>query len=360
MGGRRIRCPDGRPVYRVDELPPYLATVTRLRLLRRRLAPEQLPVASLLFMSSHGWRYAALYRVDEAVRLPPLPPAREAAWLAARTCARCAGVSELRLPEVDARRVCSRCADLECRAAWQVRQNARRTAGRDWARGVLGDPAAVLVAETVRGWDKPFGVYAVRAASGEVLVDELLVCRRAGQRPADWPEAACVETLLEPLLRLDAARLVGYRNWALAKLADEVAVVRHTHWADQDRAFSFYVPAADQFAVRFSAWLGHRPPSWPWRFASPDPSCSYEYAHVGEEAPDPHTSVGQMREMLHRMADDDHPAGPPTCPALVAGTGAQACGAGGVLLDGLCPTHSPATAAASTGTPEDDSAQETR
>ncbi|MFI6290009.1 hypothetical protein ACIBEJ_00400 [Nonomuraea sp. NPDC050790] len=83
---RLIHCPDGRLIYRHDDLfSEQLATKTMLRLARRRPAEGQQPIAS--YPTSRG--YAPLYAVADSVPLAPLPPAVQAAFELNRTCAIC-------------------------------------------------------------------------------------------------------------------------------------------------------------------------------------------------------------------------------------------------------------------------------
>ncbi|WP_141575734.1 hypothetical protein [Actinomadura sp. WMMA1423] len=83
---RRVQyCAQGRPVYRAEDLPSLqLATMTMLRTqLRRRPTEGQKPIAS--YKAYGGKLYAPLYAVADTERMPPLPPARQAAWDQARS-----------------------------------------------------------------------------------------------------------------------------------------------------------------------------------------------------------------------------------------------------------------------------------
>ncbi|MEU4406176.1 hypothetical protein AB0F88_16770 [Streptosporangium sp. NPDC023963] len=105
---RLIHCPNGLLIYRYGDLPTtQLATKTMLRRLRRRPATGQPPIAS--YMMQKG--YAPLFAVADSQELPPLPPARQAAWILARTCARCASRSDrpYEKTERDQQRYCPPC-----------------------------------------------------------------------------------------------------------------------------------------------------------------------------------------------------------------------------------------------------------
>jgi hypothetical protein len=83
---RQPFCPDGRPLYRRDDLPAsVLATVSMLATDRRRPASGQQPIATYYT----GYQHTGLYTVADAEAKPPLPPGRQAAFEAARTCAEC-------------------------------------------------------------------------------------------------------------------------------------------------------------------------------------------------------------------------------------------------------------------------------
>ncbi|WP_433379474.1 hypothetical protein [Streptosporangium sp. CA-115845] len=107
---RRIHCSDGLLIYRHDDLPAaQLATATMLRHLRRRPAAGQQPLA--VYPTRKG--YAPLFAVADSAELPPLPPARHAAWELARTCARCGtrGQRPLGKARQDGQRYCEACQE---------------------------------------------------------------------------------------------------------------------------------------------------------------------------------------------------------------------------------------------------------
>lgn len=176
---RRTECPAGRPLYRHGDLPALqLATVTMLRRARRRVADGQQPIASYMTYRD----YAPLYAVADAVAMPPLSPARQAAWDTARTCVTCvtrAATPYERGP--DGERHCEPCQEPAAEAWWHAQRAKDRTAGTEWARGVLADPAAVLIysANTV-----PSSCLRVETLDGEVLIE---VDLRAEPIPDWWP-----------------------------------------------------------------------------------------------------------------------------------------------------------------------------
>lgn len=216
---RRL-CPDGRPIYLHDELPAaQLATRTMLRNQRRRPAEGQQPIASYMM---HGG-YAPLYAVADTVELPPLPPARQAAYVEARTCARCEATSHRRLPRLaDGRRYCAGCEEPASAALWYRQRAEGRRAAQAWAADVLADARRDLgqVAVVYVGYPTSVMSQTVVAETwdGEVLVaarvcDDDVFFRDGDTRPADLAAA---------FARLAGRRLIcwrGTQRW-LAALQD--------------------------------------------------------------------------------------------------------------------------------------------
>lgn len=141
---RRTRGLRGLPLYRYGELPATaVATRTMLRdQYRRRPAPDQTPIAELLIRND----YYDLYAIDDAVPMRALPPARHAAWIAARTCTRCRTQSPRPYEQLrDGHHYCPPCYRTAADAWWSTRLHTMQTAAIDWARHLTTDPRAVLI-----------------------------------------------------------------------------------------------------------------------------------------------------------------------------------------------------------------------
>ncbi|GAB3856688.1 hypothetical protein GCM10029963_53480 [Micromonospora andamanensis] len=175
MTASRKLDPAGRPLYRVAEIPDHLATVTMLRRLRRRPAEGQEPAATLFY---HGNKHTDLYEIAASQELPALSPGRQAAWTAARTCARCQATRTNPLAHIDrGRRLCAGCVVTERTAAARPSWLRLRAAAVQWARDVLDHPDTVLIAAYgLTDWGAPYHVHAM-TPDKEVLVD--VVARRA-------------------------------------------------------------------------------------------------------------------------------------------------------------------------------------
>ncbi|MEU6562535.1 hypothetical protein [Nocardia nova] len=144
---KRTRGPKGLPLYRFDDLPAAaLATRTMLRTqYRARLAEGQAPIAEFYA----GRDYYDLYAIDDSDPLATLPPAREAAWIRARTCARCGEQSPRRYTAGrDSSRYCGTCHPLAADDWWNTRLEDAQQAAIDWARRLVDDPDAILVNTT--------------------------------------------------------------------------------------------------------------------------------------------------------------------------------------------------------------------
>lgn len=264
-----------------DTIPPDLATETMLRRVRRRLAPGQQHVA--WYGTPYGDR--ALYLVADSVELPPLRGKRAAAYVAARTCARCGQAAADPLPWFrdsgrDGRRLDYTCRAAETDAALAPERYRRRRQAVTWAADVVADGQAVIVATRLRlaGMQAHRRVHAATVA-GEILVDARYV------DPADIADQ--IQPLMDrPLIAWSSTQpLYDWRTGPYA--ATTVAVQlwdKRALWADS--------PARDE-------------PSF-------DTS--------------PADAAAAMRDLILRMAADDHPHGPPgDCPVLPE-TGTIPCG----------------------------------
>ncbi len=137
------------PRYWASEMPAGLATENQLAKLRRRLAPNQSPVALLVY-GRHEETTPA-YKIGDAVPLPPLTTAQREAARKRRTITTCCTVCGVdtghrlgggnHTPDV-----CDACRDdRQWQALRENRPRDRRKAS-EWAVEVLADPLAYLVA----------------------------------------------------------------------------------------------------------------------------------------------------------------------------------------------------------------------
>jgi hypothetical protein len=175
---RRTRGPGGLPLYRGDNLPATaLATRTMLeRQYRMRVADGQEPVAEYLANTE----YTSLFAIDDAAAMPAQSPKRRAAWVAARTCARCG--AEQATPSTraqDGARYCEACRPLAADAWWTEALSRAQQLASAWACDVVADPGAVVAAGA--GW--PFTRVVVReVATGPVLHDITVMVADQEQR----------------------------------------------------------------------------------------------------------------------------------------------------------------------------------
>lgn len=137
------------PRYWASEMPEGLATEHQLAKIRHRLASRQEPVGMLVYGRSE--LISPVYKISDAVPLPPLTSAQREAARRRRTTNTCCKVcghdtghplgGGNHTPDV-----CDACRDDN---QWQrLRENrpADRQKASEWAANVLADPTAYLVA----------------------------------------------------------------------------------------------------------------------------------------------------------------------------------------------------------------------
>jgi len=321
---RRTHCPAGRPMYRMGEIPAGLATVTMLRDRRRKLAEGQKPVATLFY---HGNQHTELYEIAASVEMPPLSPARAARYAAARTCYRCGIQSIYTLEYVwrgpwQGNRRCGNCGRLDARADELAGKLVGRLAATAWARGVLADVTVAIVAECRHQTYATATEVHAELVDGTVLLSAIIDHpRMTGEHSPRARPAGEVENEL--------CNLLLYRRVGLAGGLYDVQLAMQSWQRSQginDRFPPLLVENADGIGRRWAAWLCQDA----WR------------VHQAQYLPDQPAAaiVAQIRELLHKVADDtDHPDGPAACPALPA-TGTEPCGS--TILP--CPQHPPAAA----------------
>ncbi|OKI52870.1 hypothetical protein [Micromonospora sp. CB01531] len=334
MTDRRTRCPDGLPLYRVGEIPEHLATKTMLARQRRRPADRQKSVATLFY---HGNKHAPLYAIADSVELPALSPARQAAWTAARTCARCQATSDAPLPMTnDERRRCLGCGRAERLAAARPSWLALRQQAVDWARDVLYHPDTVLIALHRLGHGCPIEVHAT-TVDGQVLVDVLVWPKYPSSKLARTPGAVDADQLVPYLTPLVGRRLIhlgaAWNGTPMRVLSDASNLWWHYETSLADP--SIREDRDDAFAQRWTDWHAR---TW----SNGDGlhrghHNRYGLQHVDVDGDSAAALTAAMRAGLDLMAGDRHPDGPPACPWLPP-TGITPCGAR-PWLNGLCRAH---------------------
>ncbi|WP_431729958.1 hypothetical protein [Verrucosispora sp. TAA-831] len=347
MTASRKPDPAGLPVYRVGEIPDHLATATMLRRLRRRQAEGQQPAATLFY---HGNKHTDLYEIAASAAMPALSPGRQAAWTAARTCARCQTTRPNPLANIEnGRRLCTECVVIERTAKVRPSWLRLRAAASAWAREVLADPDTVLLAAyDLNGWmTGPLHVHAV-TLDGQVLVD--VVARRA------YPS---VEGVIGGIDRVvggtDANRLVPVLTPLVGRRTIHTIRSHRGHYAGHVTPFGrlseltrHYWPGLhdpsirqtidDDYHLRWTDWHNR---TW---YNHPHSRPSYGRSgltSVPVEGEDAAALTTAMLAGLRRMAADAYPDGPPRCPWLPP-TGLTPCGATPAPHSGLCPDHTPA------------------
>lgn len=283
---------DGLPLHRWGDLPAELATVTMLRERRLRLASDQQHVAWYMRVGNHGRGDHPLYRIADAVPLPPLRGKAAAAYTAARTCARCGVTGTHRLiPNSNGthgrRLLDTACVAAELASLSRARWLRERIAVPAWAAGVLADDRVVLIQERIAAGTQVGRVHAA-TLDGAVLLDGRV---EHGDPPAYTRR------------ELAGRRLIAWDSWWVYRLAE-----------------------GDSHGQRLTSWL-----------MRPDPHGGLEHQRPPAGA-DPRDVVATMREQLALMAADEHPDGPPgTCPVLPE-TGLTPCGAE-LTPSGVCEVH---------------------
>lgn len=206
--------------YSYGNLPlELLAARTALRIEHRREpAPGQTPVAIYKLRRD----IAELYAICDTVPMPALSPARAAAWTAARTCTRCSKTSPRPMVELDdRRRYCSSCRSTIAFERWCEQSRTVQAEVAEWARGVLADPSAVLIAG-----DGKWNIRQLRAETigGAVLFDVRIrgfndlggtswhqdTPEKYAERLARYADTIGPDEFAEAVLSLADARMIGW------------------------------------------------------------------------------------------------------------------------------------------------------
>jgi hypothetical protein len=256
---RRMRCTAGRPVYTEPTLPPdILLPLPALR--RRRLVPArtQAPVATLRPASG---RPSPLYAVADAVPIPVETPQQARALERTRTCGTCGTVSDepFRMAR-DGRRYCQSHFDAAAERVKRAEYARGRAVSAVWAREVLRDPAAMMLALLRADGDKV--IVHGEDVAGEVLFDhvmsladvpdkiDVLMGRVQLDQLPSWVNDAVIQGVFER--RLLAAVTEG-ADTAFISLMNAAGNNRR-------RRFSVTSEWSDQVLRRYEIWQGKRRP----------------------------------------------------------------------------------------------------
>ncbi|MER7002237.1 hypothetical protein ABT297_04200 [Dactylosporangium sp. NPDC000555] len=344
---RRTHCPDGRPLYRVGEIPDHLATQTMLKRMRRRPADSQEPAGTLFY---HGNKHAPLYEVAAAVALPELTGKTLARWTAARTCARCGSTSEHPIGIWHDRRLCDGCSRAERLAEVRPSQLALRLAAVDWARRIVAAPdAAVLACITVDRWRGPLHLYGV-GFDGTVLLDITAAGKQTGGIPpvVTPGDAVHADEPLHVLTDLVGQRQFvhhtvqsdgrGWNTHSVTPVERLLDGIYDLDWDKRSRLLDLCRTrgpehGTDNYEDRWRHWLCRPNPSVHW--PSRGDSC-LEYSVA--TAPTARRLAEDMLAGVRAIAADEHPDGPAACPVLPE-SGLEPCGSTDVTPSGVCPAH---------------------
>jgi hypothetical protein len=266
---------------------------------RRRQRPADGAEPAGCYWTGHAWHY--LWRAAELVDKPPLSPARQAAWDANRTCARCSARSGDPWPKArDGRRFCPACVKPAMDELWAAERAADRPGLVEWARELLDDERAVLVAGRARMGSVELRAEAV--AGGEVLVDALVRYPERGRGRlvmGELPEEVAVRSVDaadagELLAGLVGRRLVCWRPWD--SLMEATLNLRQSEpggpGLDVDTLGHLRTAPDDTLGPRFDRWVGE-----------PEGSVLYNPRCRTQQGPaDPGPMVAHMRAVLAQMA----------------------------------------------------------
>ncbi|MFB4294832.1 hypothetical protein ACBI99_44885 [Nonomuraea sp. ATR24] len=285
------RCPIGRPLYRPGQIPHQLATEQGLRYRRHHLAAGQPPVAT--FKDTRGRRGNTtfpLYAVADAEPFAPRADHQITRVVQARTCSGCGARREHPYPlGLDGRsRYCTDCAAPAADAWWQAHRAADRALAAEWAHGVLGDPAALLVIST------PTWPALLHATTPHGLTVASLALGESTTRQAPWQVDGQRLQVVDPVHAVPSVRALAGRR----------LIVWDTPLARVNRLMSdagaadvrLSVAERDKFGPHLERWRAEPPPRHGttyrrvWRWAAQQPP------H------DPFEQLAAMRDGLSEMA----------------------------------------------------------
>ncbi|MDG4768752.1 hypothetical protein [Solwaraspora sp. WMMD792] len=260
------------PVYGVREIPDGLATVTMLRRMRRKPAPDQAPAGILRY--SRGKDTTHLFTVADTVAMRPLTARQRAAAEASRVyprhCEVCGWDAGGPLPSNG--RGAHRCpaCDAEDRydqvRAWRAQQRSEASA---WAAEALADPTAMVVAtRSIDLAPAGPGQTVKRTAVAELVVVSLadpavdrlhitLIPDRRPKRKRDLPAGGRLVEAAAPGVAawVTGRRVVAWSEWEVSAL----------DWDLRDAGVQpprpgtrlIYLPRLRAMSHQYSQWCGH-------------------------------------------------------------------------------------------------------
>lgn len=245
---------EGVPIYGWEGILHLagLATAGMLKRDRKRPGDGQKPVGQYFT----GYEYAPLYRLDEAVDLPPLSPGRQRLYDANRTCARCGARSKAPWEKGrDGKRYCYGCQEPAAEELWHREQVERTKASAAWAREILADESVVLLAVRSRQYWRE--VYAADLAGAVLLDAKVRYSQTVAEGNPKADELAATSgpaDVLDRVLALASRRLVTWRSDAGAELSwllNPASLGREV-----DLELRLATASGDHFGRRYDNWVG--------------------------------------------------------------------------------------------------------
>jgi hypothetical protein len=298
--------------YSYGNLPlELLAARTALRIEHNREpAPDQKPVAIYKRRD-----IADLYAIVDTLQRTKLSPARAAAWAEARTCAGCSKPSRRPLPELRPLRTryCAGCVRDVTFKRWCEQSRAAQAAAAEWAREVLADPAAILIASG-RGWNITH--LRIETVGGALVFDGRV--RSIDDLDSGWYDDT-PEKKAERHQRY--AGTIGPAE--LAGLAASISEARGIGWTERDGHVNGArvtplprIKPEDAVEDRLALFSGVAPPNarrWfpepkiPWSYvpATYPPYTMHRELRAGESCI---TELAHLRTLLSLMAHNKPPA----------------------------------------------------
>lgn len=299
--------------YSYGHLPlELLAARTALRIEHNREpGPDQKPVAIYKLRRD----IADLYAICDTKPRTKLSPARAAAWTEARTCAGCSKPSRRPLPELRPLRTryCADCARNVTFERWCEQSRAAQAAAAEWAREVLADPAAVLIASD-RGRN-------IRHMCAETVGGALIFDVRV--RGIDDIDSGWYDDTPEKKAERHQRYAGTIGPAELAGLAASIAEARGIGWTERDGHVNVArvtllprIKPEDAVEDRLALFSGVAPPNarrWfpepkiPWGYvpATYPPYTMHQELRAGESCI---TEIAHLRTLLALMAHNRPPA----------------------------------------------------
>jgi hypothetical protein len=260
------------PVYRVSEIPDGLATVTMLRRMRRKPAPDQAPAGILRY--SRGKDTTHLFRIAGTVAMRPLTARQRAAAEASRVhprhCQVCGWDAGRPLPANGAGvSRCPACDAEELYDRFRALRAERRATSAAWAAEVLADPTSVVLATRVIDLAPGTLLQTVkRIAVAELVVVSLadpadrlhatLIPDRRPKRKRDLPADGRPVRDVAPGLAawLAGRRIVAWSEWEVSGLDRDLREAGARQDVNGYRCLP-YTPRLRSMGHHYTEWCGH-------------------------------------------------------------------------------------------------------